>query len=334
MGELKEITLVKEGELHRLVLDQVTNLESTEYSDKVDLSRGEVLSPSGTFDSIATATNCLECHRGLEMHDMTGQRMEGVRMGNVAGKVVLITGAGAGIGRATARMFAAKGAKVVVTDVDEAGGRATVDSILSAGGEGLFLTHDVSSEEQWTRILADAESRFGGIDVLVNNAGIYIIAPLADTTLEQWNRLFSINVTGVFLGSKHVAPYLVKRGGGSIINMSSVAGLRGTAGHTLYGASKGAVRIMTKDIAAELANQNIRVNSIHPTYVKTAMADYGAAIAGLTLDEMGERMVPLGRLAEPDDVANVIVFLASDESNYLTGSEFVVDGGGTSIISV
>jgi len=255
-------------------------------------------------------------------------------MANVAGKVVVITGAGAGIGRATALMFAANGAKVVVTDVDEAGGQLTVDHIVSAGGEAFFVAHDVASEEQWTRTLAGVEERFGGIDVLVNNAGIYIIAPLADTTLEQWNRLFSINVGGVFLGSKHVAPYLAKRGGGSIINMSSVAGLRGTAGHTLYGASKGAVRILTKDLAAELAGQNIRVNSIHPTYVKTAMADYGAAMAGMTLEEMGTRMVPLGRLAEPEDVANVIVFLAADESSYLTGSEFVVDGGGTSIISV
>jgi len=255
-------------------------------------------------------------------------------MGNVAGKVVVITGAGAGIGRATAIMFGENKAKVVVTDVNDATGNETVAKITSAGGEAFFVAHDVASEDQWIDALSRAEERFGGIDVLVNNAGIYIISALADTTLEQWNRLFSINVTGVFLGSKHVAPYLAKRGGGSIINLSSVAGLRGTPGHVLYGASKGAVRIMTKDLAAELAGQNIRVNSIHPTYVKTEMADYGAAVAGLTLDEMGKRMVPLGRLAEPEDVANVIVFLAADESSYLTGAEFVVDGGGTSIISV
>lgn len=255
-------------------------------------------------------------------------------MGNVAGKVVVITGAGAGIGKATALMFAANQAKVVVTDINETTGRETVEEITSAGGQALFTAHDVASEDQWIEILGRAEHQFGGIDVLVNNAGIYIIASLADTTLEQWNQLFSINVTGVFLGSKHVAPYLAKRGGGSIINLSSVAGLRGTPGHVLYGASKGAVRIMTKDLAAELANQNIRVNSIHPTYVKTEMADYGAAMAGLTLEEMGKRMVPLGRLAEPEDVANVIVFLAADESSYLTGAEFVIDGGGTSIISV
>ncbi|MDA8315867.1 MAG: glucose 1-dehydrogenase [Actinomycetota bacterium] len=254
---------------------------------------------------------------------------------HVEGKVVVVTGAGAGIGRATAKLFADNGAKVVVTDVKQDQGEETVQQITSAGGDSMFLRHDVSSEEDWVRVLAAAKEQFGGIDVLVNNAGIYVIAPVTETTLEQWNKLFSINVTGVFLGAKHVVSYLVERGGGSIVNLSSVAGLLGAAGHACYGASKGAVRILTKDLAAELGPQNIRVNSIHPTYVKTAMADYGAAIAGKTLDEMGREMSVLGRLAEPEDVANVIVFLAADESRYLTGAEFVVDGGGgTSVLAV
>lgn len=256
-------------------------------------------------------------------------------MANVEGKVVVVTGGGAGIGRATAALFAKNGAHVVVTDLKEPEGHETVDKITADGGRALFLAHDVASEEQWKQVLATAKDHFGGIDVLVNNAGIYLIAPVAETTLEQWNRLFSINVTGVFLGAKHAAPYLAQRGGGSIINLSSVAGLLGAAGHACYGASKGAVRILTKDLAAELGGQNIRVNSVHPTYVKTAMADYGAAMAGKTLDEMGRDMSVLGRLAEPEDVANVIVFLAADESRYLTGAEFVIDGGGgTSILSV
>lgn len=248
----------------------------------------------------------------------------------VKDKVVVITGGGAGIGRGTALLFAEHGAKVVVTDVNLEGVEETAAMITAAGGEALAVKHDVSSEEEWVAVLKQAKDQFGGIDVLVNNAGIYIIAPVTETTLEQWNKLMSINVTGVFLGAKHVVPYLEERMGGSIINLSSTAGLQGVPGHALYGASKGAVRIMSKDLAAELGPKNIRVNSVHPTYVKTAMLDYAAEVYGVPAEALGPKLSPLGHLAVVEDVANMIVFLASEESNYLTGSEFIVDGGGTS----
>lgn len=253
----------------------------------------------------------------------------------LSGARVVVTGGASNIGRAIVHEFAAEGARIVINDIDEPQAEKVRAEALERGAAAVELAiADMTTQQGADAAIGCAVTAWGGIDVLVNNAGIYVIAALADTTLEQWNRLFSINVTGVFLGAKHVAPYLAERGGGSIINLSSVAGLQGTPGHTLYGASKGAVRTMTKDLAAELAGQNIRVNSIHPTYVRTAMADYGAAVAGMTLDELGKRMSPLGRLAEPEDVANVIVFLAGEDSNYLTAAEFLVDGGGTSVLSL
>lgn len=248
----------------------------------------------------------------------------------VKDKVVVVTGAGAGIGRTTAELFAKGGAKVVATDIDRKGLEETAALVAKAGGKALALQHDVTSEEGWIGVYRQAKETFGGIDVLVNNAGIYLIAPIAEITVETWNKLMAINVTGVFLGAKHVVPYMKERKGGSIINLSSVAGLIGSPGHVLYGASKGAVRVMTKDLAAELAPLNIRANSVHPTYVKTAMADYAEKTTGLTADQLAKRLTVFGRLAETSDVANMIVFLAAEESSYLTGAEFVIDGGGTS----
>lgn len=248
----------------------------------------------------------------------------------VTDKVVIISGAAAGIGRDTACAFARGGAKLVVTDRDRAGLEETAALVRTEGAEVLALEHDVTSEPGWISVCAATVERFGGIDVLVNNAGIYVIAPIAETTVEMWNRLMAINVTGVFLGAKHVIAAMTARGGGSIINLSSVAGLIGSPGHVLYGASKGAVRTMTKDLAAELAPVNIRVNSVHPTYVKTAMASYAQKISGLSVDELGQRLTALGRLAEVGDISNVILFLAAEESAYLTAAEFLIDGGGIS----
>jgi NAD(P)-dependent dehydrogenase (short-subunit alcohol dehydrogenase family) len=160
-----------------------------------------------------------------------------------------------------------------------------------------------------------------------------IIKPLAETTLEEWNNLMAVNVTGVFLGMKHAASSMAERGGGSIVNMSSVAGLMGVAGHMLYGASKGAVRIMMKDAAMELGDSQVKINSVHPGYINTGMAAYRAAAAGTDIEGLGQ-LYPLRRIGEPDDVANTVLFLASDEAKYLTGGEFVVDGGGSAGVVV
>lgn len=246
----------------------------------------------------------------------------------VKDKVVVITGAAAGIGRGTAELFAQQGAKMVLTDLNLNGLKETAALVAKTGGETLIVEHDVTSEEGWIGVYNQAKEKFGGIDVLVNNAGIYIIAPVTEISVETWNRLMAINVTGVFLGAKHAVPLMKERNGGSIINLSSVAGLVGASGHSLYGASKGAVRIMTKDLATELAPLNIRVNSVHPTYVKTAMADYAQETLGQTADELGRQLTALGRLADIGDISNIIVFLAAEESSYLTGAEFVIDGGG------
>ncbi len=222
----------------------------------------------------------------------------------------------------------------MLTDINEGRGDAVVGEIKGAGGEATFLRHDVTQEDRWRQVVGRTRETFGGVDVLHNNAGIYVIKPLAETTVEEWNNLMAINVTGVFLGMKHAAPLMAEAGGGSIINMSSVAGLTGVAGHVLYGASKGAVRIMTKDAAMEYAAYQVRVNSVHPGYINTGMAEYGATTAGTTVEELGRSMYPLQRIGEPEDVANTVLFLASDESRYTTGAEFVVDGGGTAGVMV
>ncbi|MEH3067000.1 MAG: glucose 1-dehydrogenase [Aeromicrobium erythreum] len=253
---------------------------------------------------------------------------------NVQDKSVVITGAAQGIGRASARTLAAAGARIVVTDVDEVGGSETVELIEKDGGRAVFVAHDVTDPDQWDEVVRVAQQELGRIDALVNNAGIYIISALADIELSTWNRLMDVNVTGTFLGMKHVAPSIAESGGGSIVNLSSVAGLQGSAGHTLYCASKGAVRLMSKAAAAELAEQDVRVNSLHPGYVTTAMADYGAEVAERSIEELGGTLTRLGRLASVEDVAGAVLYLVSDEARYMTGSELVIDGGMTSSVAV
>jgi len=249
-------------------------------------------------------------------------------MGRVDGSIAIVTGGAKGIGRASAEMLAAEGAQVAVTDVDEETGTETVNDITNAGGEAAFFEHDVAAEDDWERVVAATQDTFGAPDVLVNNAGIYQIAPIDEVTVEDWRQLMDVNVTGVFLGMKHCTPLMREQGRGSVINLSSVAGLIGLAGHSCYGASKGAVRTMTKDTAIELAEAGVRVNSIHPAYIDTQMADYGAEVQGASKEEL-EAMHPIGHMGEPDDVAHAVVYLASEESKFMTGSELVLDGGFT-----
>lgn len=251
-------------------------------------------------------------------------------MKRLENKVALITGGAAGIGKETALLFAKEGAKVVITDIDEEKGHETLDEIKQINTEALFFKHDVSQEEDWKQVVAKIIEEFNKIDILFNNAGIYIIKSIPETNIETWNRLMSINVTGVFLGLKHVLPEMEKKQAGSVINSSSLAGLTGAPGHTLYGASKGAVRVMTKDAAAEYASKGIRINSIHPGYITTEMADYASEITNLSKEEL-DSTYPLGRMGKPSEVANMALFLASDESSFSTGAEFVIDGGSSAI---
>lgn len=244
-------------------------------------------------------------------------------------KVAIVTGSAGGIGLATALRFAEEGAVVVATDIGLAGAEKTAAAVRARGVAALALAHDVRSEADWQRVAEAALAAFGRIDVLFNNAGIFVIRPLAQTTLEAWNETMAVNVTGVFLGMKHMVPVMAAAGGGSVINASSVAGLVGAPGHTMYGASKGAVRAMTKDVAVEYAAHGVRVNSIHPGLIDTGMADYAAGALQRDKAELGLAVAPIGRLGTAREVADLVLFLASDESSYLTGAELVADGGMT-----
>lgn len=242
------------------------------------------------------------------------------------GKVALISGGARGMGASEARLFAREGAKVVITDVLDDVGHRTAEEISAGGAPCVFAHHDVTSESGWETAVSIAVETFGQLDVLVNNAGIFERGGVMDTTLEAYRRTIEINQVGVFLGMKAVAPHMTGRGSGSIINISSVAGLSGSPGFLAYGASKWAVRGMTKSAARELAPFGVRVNSIHPGIIDTAMLQTFDE-AGPQVREMVRMRIPMGREADPGQVADLALYLASDESSYSTGSEFVVDGG-------
>lgn len=242
-------------------------------------------------------------------------------MGRLDGKVAIITGAALarGQGVATARLFVEEGARVALTDVADDEGR---ERAAELGDAAVYIHHDVSREEDWGVVVGTTEERFGSVDVLVNNAGTVRTAPVADHSLEDYMAVVAVNQVGVFLGMKHAIPAMIRAGRGSIVNISSVDGTRGMANVVGYVASKWAVRGMTKTAALEYADRNIRVNSVHPGFIETPMLP----LAG----EQARRLfshAPLGRIGRPDDVARLSLFLASDESDYCTGAEFVVDGG-------
>ncbi len=250
-------------------------------------------------------------------------------MGRVEGKVAIITGAASnpGLGYATALALAREGAKLLVTDVDEAGAEGCAAAIRAAGGTAVSLHQDVTSEAGWTEVIGRTVDAHGGLDVLVNNAGIAVLRSLEDLTLDDWHRQIEVNLTSVFLGCKYAIPAMRSSGGGSIVNLSSVAGLVGISTCVAYGAAKGGVRIMSKSIAVEGAADNIRCNSVHPGIIWTNMQ---AQVTGLQApQDVHASRVPLGRMGEPQDIANCIVYLASDESNYVTGAEFTIDAGMT-----
>ena len=244
------------------------------------------------------------------------------------GKVAFISGGSRGMGAAEARLFAREGARVAIGDVLEAEGRQVEAEIDEAGGEALFVRLDVTSEANWQEAIAATVECFGKLDILVNNAGILPeFNPIDETPMKDWNRVMDVNATGVFLGMKVAIPEMHKAGGGSIINISSGSGLVGQATiQAGYNASKGAVRLLTKSGAIQYAKEGIRVNSVHPGAIATPMTE--ALFSDSERDKFLP-LIPLGRYAEPEEVAYGVLYLAADESSYVTGSELVIDGGST-----
>ena len=244
--------------------------------------------------------------------------------GRLEGKVALITGGARGQGAAEATLFAEEGAAVVITDVLDGDGEA----MASSNDRVRYLHHDVTNEDEWAAVVEDMIEDFGKIDVLINNAGIFRYGSIAETTLAEYRQVIDVNQVGVFLGLKHVGPVMAAAGSGSIVNISSVAGMRGPATMIAYTASKWAVRGMTKVAMNEFAPSGVRVNSVHPGLIETPMLEHHPMIEGGQGDALIRR-VPYGRLAEAEEVARLALFLASDDSEYMNGVEFIIDGGMT-----
>ena len=256
-------------------------------------------------------------------------------MDRLKNKVAIITGAAMGIGEGDATVFAKEGAKVVVADIDSFNGQRVVDEIKKDGGEAAFIKLDVTSEENWKNVIAETIKKYGKINILVNNAGISLGKTIEETTLEQWNTIMNVNSTGVFLGTKYAIINMKENGENcSIVNRSSIDGQVGESDLAAYCASKGSVRLFTKAAALHCGEQGykIRVNSVHPGYVHSALSEKEAADSGLSNEEYFANVSvlhPIGRIAMPEDIAYADLYLASDESLFVTGSELTIDGGWT-----
>jgi NAD(P)-dependent dehydrogenase (short-subunit alcohol dehydrogenase family) len=254
-------------------------------------------------------------------------------MSRVGGKTAIVTGSALGIGKATAVLLAYEGAKVAVTDVLDDEGGALAEEIRDSGGEASFWHLDVTEEDEVRTVFADIRERMGGIDVLVNNAGISgVNKPTHEITEDEWNKVMLVNVKGVFLCTKHAIPVMKSAGGGSIVNLSSIYGIISAPDIPPYHASKGAVRLMTKTDALLYAEDDIRVNSVHPGYIWTPLVEKMGEESEEGVEEFRKKLDnlhPIGHVGRPEDIAYGILYLASDESKFVTGSELVIDGGYT-----
>lgn len=258
-------------------------------------------------------------------------------MNRVDGKVAIVSGGARGIGGESARRLAEHGAKVIIGDVLDAEGTATATAIRDAGGEAAFVHLDVTKAAAWENAVALAVKNYGGVDILLNNAGAYITKPILETTQEDFALLVAVNLEGVFLGTKICAPEMIRRAqtaavGSAIVNISSVAGLVGSRNSPVYSMTKGGVRLFTKSTALEFAKRRVRCNSVHPGLIDTPMGNLAMTRAGTGNNEMRELFAkshPIGRIGEPRDIAAAVVFLSSDDAAFITGAEFAVDGGVT-----